>query len=133
MNWDILVKYKRIKKIAWIQSQLLHLEWKFKLWAGFFEGDWIKSRLSFKIFPTLHMKTMLNKVHSFLKQCHFIWLNLVVLSPKLSADVSFKGVVKVPPNWGNWRSCKLCFKKVWTLELNQRIKKNLLDEICRLI
>ena len=28
-----LIKYKRFKKMAWIQSRHLHLQWKFKLWA----------------------------------------------------------------------------------------------------
>ena len=31
-----LVKQKRFKKIAWILSHHLHLQWKFKLWVGKF-------------------------------------------------------------------------------------------------
>ena len=31
-----MAKYKRFKKIAWIWSHHLHLQWKFKLWAGKF-------------------------------------------------------------------------------------------------
>ena len=30
------IKWKRFKKIAWIPSNHLHLQWKFKLWAGKF-------------------------------------------------------------------------------------------------
>ena len=30
------IKLKRFKKIAWIRSHHLHLQWKFKLWAGKF-------------------------------------------------------------------------------------------------
>ena len=29
-----MAKYKRFKKIAWIWSHHLHLQWKFKLWVG---------------------------------------------------------------------------------------------------
>ena len=47
------VKYKRFKKIAWIQSHHLHLQWKFKLLAGKFSWGnkaqhcWVMSTIFF--------------------------------------------------------------------------------------
>ena len=37
-HWYTLLKEKRFKKIAWIRSQHLHFQWKFKLLPGKF--DW---------------------------------------------------------------------------------------------
>ena len=37
-SWFIKVK-KKIEKIEWISSHHLHLQWKFKLWAGKFAWD----------------------------------------------------------------------------------------------
>ena len=31
-----ILKLKRFQKVAWIRSHHLHLQWKFKLWAGKF-------------------------------------------------------------------------------------------------
>ena len=45
-SWTTLpaVKYKRFKKIAWIQSHHLHLQWKFKLLVGKFAWGVIIAR-----------------------------------------------------------------------------------------
>ena len=59
---DIL-KLKRFKKIAWIQSHHLHLQWKFKLLAGKFTWGnktnhcWLMStKFLFSKFLLLHLK-----------------------------------------------------------------------------
>ena len=36
LKYKQLVSFKEIQKVAWIQSHHLHLQWKFKLWAGKF-------------------------------------------------------------------------------------------------
>ena len=62
------------------------------------------------------------KVHSFLKQClhdlqftKFDGMYFHQTFQLMSAEVSLIGLVKVPPNWVNWRWCKQCLKNEWTL------------------
>ena len=57
------------------------------------------------------------KVHSFLKQSlHNLQLTKLggTLKP-FQLRLARKVLVKVPPNWVNWRSYKHCFEKKWTL------------------
>ena len=107
-----------VKKISMFRNNNHDLtRFNIKIWGLIYSrenaGAWIQ-KYNLNRYLVRLSDSALDKVHLFLKQC-FCDLQLTQFSctftkPFRWYQLRLKGLVKIPPNWVNWRSCKPCFK-----------------------
>ena len=107
IHWETFTMHSRYTRIGRLK-QACFMWRNCKLEFSICECKFVRANVS----HSLERVVFLNSLSTI-----FIWLHLVAISPNFSAEISLKGLVKVPPNWVNWRSCKHRFKNEWTLGL----------------